>query len=368
MNSKTRRNLRSALKTLTLRQSSSASLALSHLSALPPSYPLTRLCWRSHSLGAHYSPRRSANGDRLSYLRAASLCPPSSIVSSHLLYRLLSQRERWKFRFSERGPSPEHSGEAPGSLVRFRCLRQQIMDLCLQSNPYSSKALFCPFSQSFTFRYTETLDQKSDIVVPEDDHGLYAIDILDPSLFTKCIHLTEVYHFHDMIDMLVGCGYKKGTTLLGYGYDFSQSNRIDKLMDGLKAKLETAYKASGGRKVNLISHSMGGIMILCFLPLHRDNCLACPFQVVISCASLALADAGIMMNDLVASVSLGTVIKSVDRELTIGTLNFPHHTQQKMEDTAPISKGLLLLSKMFQVLLFLLLVLIIISLIEKAKS
>ncbi|XP_057757694.1 phospholipase A(1) LCAT3 [Arachis stenosperma] len=135
--------------------------------------------------------------------------------------------------------------------------------------------------------YTETLDQKSDIVVPEDDHGLYAIDILDPSLFTKCIHLTEVYHFHDMIDMLVGCGYKKGTTLFGYGYDFRQSNRIDKLMDGLKAKLETAYKASGGRKVNLISHSMGGIMILCFLSLHRDDfvkyvnkwiCLACPFQ------------------------------------------------------------------------------------------
>ncbi|XP_020967964.1 phospholipase A(1) LCAT3-like isoform X7 [Arachis ipaensis] len=155
------------------------------------------------------------------------------------------------------------------------------MELCLQSNPYSSKALFCPFSQSFTFRYTETLDQKSNIVVPEDDHGLYTIDILDPSL--------------------------KGTTFLGYGYDFRQNNRIDKLMDGLKAKLETAYKASGGRKVNLISHSMGGIMILCFLSLHRDDfvkyvnkwtCLTCPFQgdlpVVISCASLALADAGIM--------------------------------------------------------------------------
>ncbi|RYR15335.1 hypothetical protein Ahy_B04g072074 isoform H [Arachis hypogaea] len=44
----------------------------------------------------------------------------------------------------------------------------------------------------------------------------------------------------------------------------------------------------------------------------------------------------------------GTVIKSVDRELTIGTLNFPHHTQQKMEGTAPISEGLLL-SKIFQV-------------------
>ncbi|XLS86195.1 hypothetical protein HN51_036361 [Arachis hypogaea] len=100
--------------------------------------------------------------------------------------------------------------------------------------------------------YTETLDQKFDIVVPEDDHGLYAIDILNPSLFTKCIHLTDVYHFQDMIEMLVGCGYKKRTTLLGYGYDFRQSNRIDKLMDGLKAKLETSCKATSGRKVNLL--------------------------------------------------------------------------------------------------------------------
>ena len=29
--------------------------------------------------------------------------------------------------------------------------------------------------------YTETLDQSTEIVVPDDDHGLYAIDILDPS-------------------------------------------------------------------------------------------------------------------------------------------------------------------------------------------
>lgn len=43
--------------------------------------------------------------------------------------------------------------------------------------------------------------------------------------FTKCVHLTEVYHFHDMIEMLVGCGYEKGTTLFGFGYDFRQSNR-----------------------------------------------------------------------------------------------------------------------------------------------
>ena len=44
--------------------------------------------------------------------------------------------------------------------------------------------------------------------------------------FVKVVHLTEVYLFHDMIDMLIGCGYKKGTTLFGYGYDFRQSIRF----------------------------------------------------------------------------------------------------------------------------------------------
>lgn len=41
-------------------------------------------------------------------------------------------------------------------------------------------------------------------------------------------------------------------------------------MDGLKEKLEAAYKASGGRKVNIISHSMGGLLVSCFISLHGD--------------------------------------------------------------------------------------------------
>nr|AZM65210.1 diacylglycerol acyltransferase 11 [Vitellaria paradoxa] len=135
--------------------------------------------------------------------------------------------------------------------------------------------------------YTEPLDDSIEILVPEDDYGLYAIDILDPSSFVKCFHLAKLYHFHDMIDMLTGCGYKKGTTLFGYGYDFRQSNRIDRIMDGLKEKLETAYNAAGGRKVNIISHSMGGLLVTSFMSLHSDVfskyvnkwiCIACPFQ------------------------------------------------------------------------------------------
>ncbi|TQD89526.1 hypothetical protein C1H46_024925 [Malus baccata] len=113
------------------------------------------------------------------------------------------------------------------------------------SNPTATRISL--LLDSFAFPgYTETLDKKTEIVVPDDDYGLYAIDILDPCWFVKLIRLKEVYQFHDMIDMLVECGYKKGTTLFGYGYDFRQSNRIDKSMEGLKVKLETAYKASGG--------------------------------------------------------------------------------------------------------------------------
>ena len=49
--------------------------------------------------------------------------------------------------------------------------------------------------------------------------------------FVELLHLSMVYHFHDMIDMLINCGYEKGTTLFGYGYDFRQSNRYFLYMD-----------------------------------------------------------------------------------------------------------------------------------------
>lgn len=41
-------------------------------------------------------------------------------------------------------------------------------------------------------------------------------------------------------------------------------------MEKFKAKLENMYKASGGKKADIISHSMGGILVKSFLALHHD--------------------------------------------------------------------------------------------------
>ncbi|CAL5412867.1 unnamed protein product [Camellia sinensis] len=161
---------------------------------------------------------------------------------------------------------------------------------------------------------TVSLDPKTKIAVPEDRYGLHAIDILDPDMV---IGRDCVYYFHDMIVEMLKWGFQEGKTLFGFGYDFRQSNRADQsdilekgrklltkggskngggnlpllrfqeTMDSLAAKLESIFTASGGKKINIISHSMGGVLVKCFMCLHSDIfekyvknwiAIAAPFQ------------------------------------------------------------------------------------------
>ncbi|KAL2473927.1 Lecithin-cholesterol acyltransferase-like 4 [Forsythia ovata] len=114
---------------------------------------------------------------------------------------------------------------------------------------------------------TVTLDAGTHIEVPQDRYGLYAIDTLDPDMV---IGSDSVYYFHDMIVEMLKWGYQEGTTLFGFGYDFRQSNRFQGTLEDLEAKLESVYTASGGRKINIISHSMGGLLVKCFMSLRSD--------------------------------------------------------------------------------------------------
>ena len=47
-------------------------------------------------------------------------------------------------------------------------------------------------------------------------------------------------------------------------------NRLKETLDRLAAKLEAIYNVSGGKKINIISHSMGGLLVKCFMSLHSD--------------------------------------------------------------------------------------------------
>ncbi|KAK6931937.1 Lecithin:cholesterol/phospholipid:diacylglycerol acyltransferase [Dillenia turbinata] len=105
---------------------------------------------------------------------------------------------------------------------------------------------------------TVSLDPKTSIMVPEDRFGLYAIDMLDPDMI---IGRDCVYYFHDMIIEMINWGFQEGTTLFGFGYDFRQSNRFEETLKRLAEKLESVYTASGGKRINIISHSMGGLLI-----------------------------------------------------------------------------------------------------------
>ncbi|KAJ4827512.1 hypothetical protein Tsubulata_038358 [Turnera subulata] len=114
---------------------------------------------------------------------------------------------------------------------------------------------------------TESLDRKTSIMVPQDRYGLHAIDVLDPDLI---IGRDCVYYFHDMIVEMIKWGFQEGKTLFGFGYDFRQSNRLQETMERLAKTLESIYEASGGKRINIISHSMGGILVKCFMSLHSD--------------------------------------------------------------------------------------------------
>ncbi|KAM1007993.1 hypothetical protein EV1_004439 [Malus domestica] len=131
---------------------------------------------------------------------------------------------------------------------------------------------------------TESMDPKARIVVPEGRYGLQAIDALDPDMV---IGQEGVYYFHDMIVELTKWGFQEGKTIFGFGYDFRQSNRLQETLDRLAEKLEAVYEASGGKKITIITHSMGGLLVKCFMCLHSDVfekyvnkwiAIAAPFQ------------------------------------------------------------------------------------------
>lgn len=71
-----------------------------------------------------------------------------------------------------------------------------------------------------------------------------------------------LHYDHLFIVEHVACFYDLSVLLL--------VSRFQGTLDRLAAKLESVYTASGGRKINIISHSMGGLLMKCFMSLRAD--------------------------------------------------------------------------------------------------
>jgi phospholipase A1 len=100
-------------------------------------------------------------------------------------------------------------------------------------------------------------------VVPEGSHlrgGLYPMDNLNPEFVIPFRPPpAELQYFTSMIRFLVQNGYYAvGTTLFGFGYVWIQSNPMQ--CNLLKRKILDVLQQTGASKVDILSHSMGGLV------------------------------------------------------------------------------------------------------------
>lgn len=66
-----------------------------------------------------------------------------------------------------------------------------------------------------------------------------------------------------LLGRLQGQGYTAGKDLFGHGYDFRQSARWHTA--ALLARLQEVSRRSGGRRVDVVTHSMGGLLVRALL-------------------------------------------------------------------------------------------------------
>lgn len=94
--------------------------------------------------------------------------------------------------------------------------------------------------------------------VRNDFYGLCPIDNVDPELLFR----SAANYFHAMIDWATSLGYIPGETLFGFPYDWRQSIRFTPTFDRLEKLI---LKSSSNNKVDLITHSMGSLLVKALL-------------------------------------------------------------------------------------------------------
>ncbi|KAA6393865.1 MAG: putative phospholipase A1 [Streblomastix strix] len=73
-----------------------------------------------------------------------------------------------------------------------------------------------------------------------------------------------------MIEMFKANGYVPGVSLWGFPYDWRQDFSLPIIMNPLIDRIKSAYESCGGKKIDIISHSMGGLVFRTFCQLYPE--------------------------------------------------------------------------------------------------
>ncbi len=99
-------------------------------------------------------------------------------------------------------------------------------------------------------------DKGVEIFPEEDDHGLRGIEYLTYTDIDFARNKSEQYY--SMSKHLEKMGYQRGVTLFGHPYDWRLSSTQN--AKNLKARIDRALSVSKAKQVQIVCHSMGGIL------------------------------------------------------------------------------------------------------------
>jgi lysophospholipase-3 len=156
-----------------------------------------------------------------------------------------------------------------------------------------------------------------------------SIDYLDPS-WSAWLLADAGNYMKEMVDYFVSLGYERGKSIVAAPYDFRFAPHSQKAyFERLKRLVETSSALNGGKKVTIVSHSMGGLFGLHFLQhqsrewlqtyIHRFIPISCPW-----------IGAVIQMNTYASGYDLGIsivdpkIIREEQRSYETGVYILPH--------------------------------------------
>ncbi|KAA6324892.1 MAG: hypothetical protein EZS28_054136, partial [Streblomastix strix] len=117
-----------------------------------------------------------------------------------------------------------------------------------------------------TWQY-ECLSNQYQVYSPQDDYGLRSQEYL-----TYDVPLPHDYraYFHDVIQLLKNNGYVPGVNIFGFPYDWRQIFAESSFQSRLLNRIKEAYEKSGRRKIDVITHSLGGVVFQIFCIMNPE--------------------------------------------------------------------------------------------------